>query len=121
MKIVDVAIASLQGQQLQVSAQRQILAGLIIDLCQLADGRILGPLMPDAIAELLVLPLCQDMTFLTHVFEHFYSSNLNKRVVQLWFGSSFLRFIFTKSSELCQNFVFCCVPCEVAYSLCICN
>jgi hypothetical protein len=52
MKIVDVTIVSLQGKQLQVSAQRQILAGLIVDLCQLADGRILGPLTPDAIAEL---------------------------------------------------------------------
>ena len=52
MKIVDVAIVVLQGQQLQVSTQRQILAGLIVDLCQLADGKILGPLTPHAIAEL---------------------------------------------------------------------
>ena len=37
---------------MQVSAQRQILAGLIVDLFQLADGRTLGPLTPDAIAEL---------------------------------------------------------------------
>ena len=52
MKVVDIAIVSLQGQQLQVSTQHQILAGLIVDLCQLSDDRILGPLTPDGIAEL---------------------------------------------------------------------
>ncbi|KAI2499412.1 hypothetical protein MHU86_15057 [Fragilaria crotonensis] len=52
MKIVDVTPVWLQGKQLQVLAQRQILAGLFVDLCQLTDGQILGPLTPDAIAEL---------------------------------------------------------------------
>jgi hypothetical protein len=49
MKIVDVTIVSLQGQQRQVSAQRQILEGLIVDLCKLG-GAVLGPLLPNEIA-----------------------------------------------------------------------
>ena len=51
MKIVDVTITSLQGKQLQVSAQRQILEGLIVDLCKLG-GAVLGPLPLDEIAQL---------------------------------------------------------------------
>lgn len=50
-EIVDVTIVSLQGQQLQVSAQRQILDGLIVDLCKLG-GAVLGPLPPNGIAQL---------------------------------------------------------------------
>lgn len=51
MKIVDVAIVSLQGQQLQVSTQQQILEGLKIDLSKLS-GSVLGPLTTDKIARL---------------------------------------------------------------------
>ena len=48
MKIVDVANCIASRSAVVGSAQRRILAGLIVDLCQLADGRILGPLTPDA-------------------------------------------------------------------------
>ena len=51
MKVVDVAIVSLQGQQLQVSTQRQILEGLKLDLSKLS-GSVLGPLTTDEIARL---------------------------------------------------------------------
>ncbi|KAI2514226.1 hypothetical protein MHU86_119 [Fragilaria crotonensis] len=51
MKVVDATIVSLQGKQLQVSAQRQILEGLIVDLCKLG-GAVLGPLSLDEIARL---------------------------------------------------------------------
>jgi hypothetical protein len=51
MKIADVTIVSLQGQQLQVSAQRQILEGVIVDVCKLG-GAVLGPLLPNEIAQL---------------------------------------------------------------------
>ena len=53
MKVVDVAIVSLQGQQLQVSTQRQILEGLKRDLSKLS-GSVLGPLTTDKIAQLNV-------------------------------------------------------------------
>jgi hypothetical protein len=42
MKLVDIAIAKLQGRQLQLAMQRQILAGLSNDLCLL--GSVQGPL-----------------------------------------------------------------------------
>jgi hypothetical protein len=51
MKVVDVASVSLQGQQLQVSTQRQILEGLKLDLSKLS-GSVLGPLTTDEIARL---------------------------------------------------------------------
>ena len=51
MKITDVTIVSLQGKQLQVSAKRQILEGLIVDVCKLG-GAVLGPLLPNEIAQL---------------------------------------------------------------------
>ena len=51
MKVVDIAIVSLQGKQLQVSMQRQILEGLKVDLSKLG-GSILGPLTPAEIAQL---------------------------------------------------------------------
>ena len=51
MKDVDITIASLQGKQLSVTMQRQILEGLKVDLAKIAvAGSILGPLTPDAIA-----------------------------------------------------------------------
>ena len=44
MKDVDVAIASLQGKQLLVTMQSQILEGLKVDLSKIAGaGSILGP------------------------------------------------------------------------------
>jgi hypothetical protein len=42
MKLVDIAITKLQGRQLQLAMQRQILAGLCNDLCKL--GSVQGPL-----------------------------------------------------------------------------
>jgi hypothetical protein len=42
MKLVDDAIIKLQGRQLQLATQRQILAGLSADLCKL--GSVQGPL-----------------------------------------------------------------------------
>jgi len=42
MKLVDVAIVKLQGRQLQLAMQREILAGLSTDLCKL--GSVQGPL-----------------------------------------------------------------------------
>ena len=72
MKDVDVAIASLQGKQLQVTMQRQILEGLKVDLSKIAGaGSILGPLMPAAIAPLYetrqlvpLIPTLEDATLL---------------------------------------------------------
>ena len=53
MKDVDITIASLQGKQLQVTMQRQLLEGLKVDLAKIAGAdSILGPLTPDAIAPL---------------------------------------------------------------------
>jgi hypothetical protein len=53
MKNVDIAIASLQGKQLQVTMQHQILEGLKVDLSKIAGaGSISGPLTPAAIAPL---------------------------------------------------------------------
>ena len=54
-----------------------------------------------------ILPLCQNMTFLTHSMYEFFPQTWTKSVVQLWFGSSFLRFICTKAQnydKIC-NFV----------------
>ena len=42
MKLVDIAIAKLQGRQLQLAMQQQIVAGLSNDLCKL--GSVQGPL-----------------------------------------------------------------------------
>ena len=53
IKDVDITSASLQGKQLQVATQRQILEGLKVDLAKIAGaGSILGPLTLYAIAPL---------------------------------------------------------------------
>ncbi len=68
-----------------------------------------------------ILPLCQNMTFLHKCMIYFIAQTWTKRVVQLWYGSSFLRLIYTKSSELCKYFGFFCVACEVSNRICVSN
>ncbi|KAI2502195.1 hypothetical protein MHU86_12247 [Fragilaria crotonensis] len=87
MKIVDVAIVSLQGQQLQVSTQRQILDGLKFDLSKLS-GSVLGPLTTDEIARLnethpptvpLLIPTLEDAATIreSHVFNGKFAMRLD--------------------------------------------
>ena len=60
--------------------------------------------------------------FFWHVCMIFFiAQTWTKRVVPLWFGSSLLRFISTKSSDLCKIFVSFCVTCEVANRICVTN
>ena len=68
-----------------------------------------------------ILLLCLNMTFFHIYMIFFIAQTWTKRVVQLWFGSSFLRFISTKSSELCKILVSFCVTCEVANRICVTN
>ena len=68
-----------------------------------------------------ILLLCLNMTFFHIYMIFFIAQTWTKRVVQLWFGSSFLRFIATKSSELCKILVSFCVTWEVANRICISN
>jgi hypothetical protein len=72
IKDVGVAIASLQGKQLQVTLQCQILEGLKYDLSKIAGaGSVLGPSTPAAIAPLYetrqlvpLMPTLEDVTSL---------------------------------------------------------
>jgi hypothetical protein len=69
-----------------------------------------------------ILPLCQNITFFTHLYDLLYCTNLNNKgsatVVWIIFLSEVDLY---KSSELCKNIVSFCVTCEIAKIMCVCN